>query len=397
MPRTTDRHEDFEPFSMGRYHLGKEYGSSRFYIRWYDPKKNEGEVIRRSLFTKDRELAVRKIAHVALMDGQDDAGRALDPIAGVLVQRYLRAIPAQKRRNWGGAPNALLEAIEEIAPDVPVSRLFGRIQKGLMHYIHEDGWNASSTSNCLRLLSAAITWGNTPDDDGYVACVHKPAIITNANVIAEILDVPDPEARTYHPDREGMAKFIAQVKDDEPIRRYVLLALAFACRPTCAREAHSDQLDVRHKLYKLNPPGRRQTKKYRPKLPVTPSVLNEMLSWGQGPYVNLEYAVLRSRISAHREACGFGDEFIPYCIRHFMATALRSAYEWYEADALHPVPEEQRDFYLGHRRPSTGDLYGEFDPGYLLYARRAVEAILLDLNQKSGGALFRQVSAKSPA
>lgn len=329
------------------------------------------------------------------MDGQDPDGRVGDPLLHILVRRYLDHLRPEQRVNWGGAKQATFKAIAAISPEITVSKFDRSVQKDLIAYLHAGGRAVRSIAACMRLISAAITWGNQPDDQKNVISVHRPDVIASDGKIAELLNAPVPPPRNYHPGINEMAVFIAAIQDDEELYRQVFLQLASACRPSCATEATSRQLDCAHALFYLNPPDRRQQpKKHRATLPLSPAVLEELKSWGDGKYISSEYESVRRRFYRVRDSLGMSKEFVPYSIRHFMATAIRHAHLWYSDKDVHPVPKEERDLYLGHRHLTTGDLYGVFDPEYLSLAKRAVEAILRDLDEKSGGALFRQVSAK---
>lgn len=43
------------------------------------------------------------------------------------------------------------------------------------------------------------------------------------------------------------------------------------------------------------------------------------------------------------------------------------------------VPKEERELWQGHRRESTNDRYGRFDPDFVATAKSAVEELLLEL------------------
>ncbi|WP_051311606.1 hypothetical protein, partial [Zooshikella ganghwensis] len=62
---------------------------------------------------------------------------------------------------------------------------------------------------------------------------------------------------------EEMARLFDAIELDY-LMRYCLLMLGTLARPTAIMELHSLQLDHDYRLITLNPPGRKQTKKYRP-------------------------------------------------------------------------------------------------------------------------------------
>jgi hypothetical protein len=66
------------------------------------------------------------------------------------------------------------------------------------------------------------------------------------------------------------------------------------------------------------------------------------------------------------------------------------------------VPKEQREEWMGHRRHSTGDLYGSFSSDYLAAARDCADVVLGELEALVTKDIYRdipnvsiQVTAKS--
>lgn len=145
--------------------------------------------------------------------------------------------------------------------------------------------------------------------------------------------IPVPPPRNWHPTYEQLAEVLRRLTGDpafeqaEDVRRWLLLSLAFACRVACAREATTGQLDTHFGYYRLNPDGRVQIeRKYRPALPIPPSLLAEMECWPEHQYVDLSHNCLYERFRRVAKELGLEGKLVPSCIRDFMAFALRHAH-----------------------------------------------------------------------
>jgi integrase len=94
--------------------------------------------------------------------------------------------------------------------------------------------------------------------------------------------------------------------------------------------------------------------------------------------------VLRKPWGAVCQRAGLPNLFVPKSLRHMLATELRKR----------GVEKEQRELWQGHRRESTNDRYGRFDPDFLDGAKTAVNDLLVELLAECRDPIFRQVSAK---
>ena len=82
-----------------------------------------------------------------------------------------------------------------------------------------------------------------------------------------------------------------------------------------------------------------------------------------------EVRVARKPWAETLERAGLPASFTPKSLRHFMATEMRKR----------GVSKEQREEWMGHRRHSTNDVYGQFAPDFLRAAKDCAEAVLADL------------------
>jgi len=156
---------------------------------------------------------------------------------------------------------------------------------------------------------------------------------------------------------------------------YVVLAINTLARPEALLELRRGQIDVERRLLHLNPVGRTQTKKYRPTLPISNTLL---------PWLSLErdYQVQWKKDQARpinsikmswrklRAESGLDREVVPYAIRHTIATELRRR----------GVPEWECQGFMGHRSGGVTERYAKFQPDHLGAAVKAIDAYCVELS-----------------
>ncbi|MFY9294912.1 MAG: hypothetical protein WAP03_30150 [Methylorubrum rhodinum] len=389
--------KDGGTFVIEGYKLKTLSNSPNFYIAKYDEALGYDDKV--SLGIADEQEAKTQLATLV---AQELGGEISGSFAGesdlpveVVVELYLLSNP-KRNKSWASTSGSTLRGLERVLPGVTVGEFSKRKQKTLINELADGvagrAMMVGSVSNCMILIKAAINWACEEDDDrNRLITVLRPPVLSSKGDVAAVLGVPEPEARNWHASLEQTAAFLRLVQDDEKLRRWALLELAFVCRADAAAAATSAQIDQRQGVYHLNPEGRRQEKhKYRPSLPLPPSLLAEISCWGEGCWVGEEVVDLRARFKAAGARLGLGIDFVPSSMRDFGATMLREAYVRYGCPV---VPEHQHKMWMGHREKSINHLYGQFSPAYLLFARNAIECVLHDLDRLSGGVLFRNARA----
>lgn len=173
----------------------------------------------------------------------------------------------------------------------------------------------------------------------------------------------------------------------EHLFRFLLLAFNTLSRPEALFELQPFQVDLSRRLIALNPPGRAQTKKYRPTLPVTDTLLPWLKAWTGSAYyvqwhekqaepidsIKTTWRTLRADAEkllreTDPEHAGLAD-VVPYTIRHTMATELRRR----------GVPKWEVDGMLGHRADGVTERYAKFSPDYLGKAAAAIDDYMNEL------------------
>ncbi|MGE4528837.1 MAG: site-specific integrase, partial [Rhodospirillaceae bacterium] len=161
----------------------------------------------------------------------------------------------------------------------------------------------------------------------------------------------------------------------EHLLLYLVLAFGTLARPSALLELRRSQIDFENRLINLNQPGRQQTKKYRPALPMA-KALCPWLKRAEGEqviaYHGKPVASIKTAFTAAREKAGLDASVTPYTIRHTMATELRRR----------GVPQWEVGGMLGHQSAGfrTTEIYAKFDPTYLGKAIEAIDAYFTELD-----------------
>ncbi len=159
--------------------------------------------------------------------------------------------------------------------------------------------------------------------------------------------------------------------------RYLRIAVATWARPDAIFDLTSAQWSSAAGVLDLNPPGRRQTKKYRPKLPLA----RQMRPWLDeldGPY--LPVSTVRTSWAKMREELGLpgqgqaGEKLI----RRSMSTLARAR--------LGEERWAQGEMMLGHRKASISDIYALPNPANLGRALAVTEDIIDEIESLAPGA-----------
>ena len=152
----------------------------------------------------------------------------------------------------------------------------------------------------------------------------------------------------------------------------MMLALLYGtlARPEAALALRREYADLDRRLLTTNPPGRKQTKKYRPVVPVGDFLLPWLESAPAGPLVAWRGKPIDSFKTAWRRMrgdAGLPKEAVPKTIRHTMATELRAA----------GVPEAEIQGFLGHRAyGGKTEVYAKYRPDYLGAAVAAIDGYM---------------------
>jgi len=172
---------------------------------------------------------------------------------------------------------------------------------------------------------------------------------------------------------------------EEPhILMFLMLAFNTLSRPVALLELRKSQIDFENRLIELNPAGRKQTKKYRPTVPISQTLLpwlEEAVKDDEGgedgnlvAYWGRPIKSVRRGFNAIRDAVGLDKDVSPYAIRHTMAIELRKR----------GVPPWEVQGILGHKQGGyrTTEIYAKYDPDYLSKSVEAIDDYMAEISQR---------------
>lgn len=174
---------------------------------------------------------------------------------------------------------------------------------------------------------------------------------------------------------DQLVKFLNSPMPDH-LFTYCMIRLNTGCRGDAARDLQPFQLDWDAGLVMLNPPGRIQTKKFRPIVPLTDFLRGFLQRLPEcDRYVNWHGAKVESIKTTWRgvrNAAGLPRTFYPKILRHTVGTELRRR----------GVPGWDVSGQLGHKKgeaAGTTENYAKFDPAYMARAKEALDAWMREL------------------
>lgn len=184
----------------------------------------------------------------------------------------------------------------------------------------------------------------------------------------------------YRADVETLAamfRFAMERSERHTLRAYLRAAVATWARPDALMDLRAEQWIPEAAVLNLNPAGRRQTKKYRPAVPVARQ-FRPFLDNLDGQL--LPVATLRHAWDPMRKALGLpgGREAGPKLIRRSIATIARKR--------LGEERWAQGEMMLGHKKASTSDIYALPDPANLGAVLAVTEQIIDEIEALAPGA-----------
>ncbi|MFB2550173.1 site-specific integrase [Ensifer soli] len=170
-----------------------------------------------------------------------------------------------------------------------------------------------------------------------------------------------------------MRRFLTKVQQWPHVFTFSMIMLNTLSRPEAVLELTPAQINIEDRLVRLNPKGRKQTKKYRPTVPLTDTLLPFVRAMNVPAFVMWNGRPVKSVKKTFEKAverAGLSSEITPYSLRHTMAKELRKR----------AVPAWEVKGMLGHKIPGVTEDYAEYDPDYLSKGRQAIDAYFKELN-----------------
>jgi integrase len=350
-----------EQFRIGPYFLGKRANSPSWCACWFDPAARQTR--RASLGTKDFQTAKLRLAEYVT---KKETVREAKP-EHVLFESILIRYWANHAQHLPSAEQAkyALAMWSDHFSEAAVSELTPQRQKSFVEALRAKGLRPSYISRVLSVGRAAIRFA------------WKQGELLTVPFIMDVQRDLEQEAERFpNLDMEQVAYLLRAAAGTDHLLTFCMLSLNTLARPDAVLQLGPDQVDLKRRLIALNPKGRRQTKKYRPVVPVSDTLLPWLRQCRGLSYVQYrDKPVAPVKKSFSRIAAVAGLRGVsPYCLRHTMATELRAR----------NVPEWEVMGMLGHksRQARTSERYAKYRPDYLGEAVRAIDGYFAELRRE---------------
>ncbi len=360
-----------KPGQVGNYWLSKRPGrkgpDDAWYRTWYDQRSRQ--TCRVSIGTADFQEASRTLATWVIENDKNsgDASRDKVRIQTVLLNYWFEH--AKKLPSASTAWNGLAYWQEFWGTKSTVADITPQKQRQFRNFLSKKGINEGGIDRILAdgraALNRAVKWQEL------ISAPHIFSLQTTE------------EKRSRQPlGRPIVPKEIALLLDaanSRHILAYLIIATNTLARPGAVLDLRGAQYDSSHGRIDLNPPGRKQNKKHRPVLAVTPTLKPwlQMVGDPTRRYVAYGGKPIKSITTAWdllvKEA-GLDERVTPYSIRHGMAREMRKR----------KVPKEQISIFLGHLpkdSDATTSIYAPYDPEYCSEAVAAIEDVMAEIRK----------------
>lgn len=313
-----------------------EYTVQRFRGAWAAVWRDENGVRRRKrLYATDRAGAEAE-ARQRWARGNEDAWTV-----GAVVEAYMDAREADGIASTGRQRDAWKA----------MKGFWGRVDPALVDkdmarkYAAERDRSESTVRYELSMLAVALRWAANRGHIDRAPEVWRPAA---------------PERTVKRLTRHQFRKWFKEVKAPHA-RLYVRLGIYTMARPTAILDLTWPQVDWEHETIDLNPPGRKQTKKRRPVVPLNREAMDALREAYEGRQSNFIIERGAKRVGSIKKAfqaasARSGIKVTPYTLRHTGAV--------WAAEGGTSMAELAQ--YMGHDDDRTTQKhYARFSPDHL--------------------------------
>lgn len=336
------------------YALVRRPKSPFLYLEW----REEGRPVRRSTGCSDIEQAKQRARDIiletaAIRQAPADASRIIDILDRYFLTyaRKLASASTYKAsfKLWGAFYG------DDVVTDLKPGR-----QRAFKKWLEARGLSAGYVRRVIGDGKAALNYAWEEQEIDRVPFIKLP-----------------PVAGGY-PHFARHAQLVAFLNAPMPdyLFAYCMIRLNTGSRGDAARDLQPFMIDRGAGLITLNPPGRQQTKKFRPIVPITEFLAAFIDRQPASAYlVNYQGRRLKGvRRAWHnaRVAAGLPKWFTPRVLRHTVGTELRRR----------GVPGWDLSGQFGHKKGESAPMtenYAKFDPAYLASAKAAFDAWMREL------------------
>ena len=348
--KRTDR-----PGQIGEYWLSQRPNSPMWCRTWFH--QGSRQVRRASLGTEDFEEAKLKLASWLLTNQEVRDAKPYEMAFEACLLRYYQH-QARHLRSAEPARYAILRLSDHF-PGALVSEFTVEAQRRFATTLRDQGLSNGYIRRILAVAQAALN-----------RALREGEIATVPYVDLKLAPEADPRERILS--LEEAARLFRSAELDH-LRIYLLLAFGTAARPEAILELTTFQIDCDSRIIRLNPPGRTQTKKRRPDIPMCDTLRPILRGLPPGPVIQYRGRALGSIKTAFhkaRDRAALSGDVTPYTIRHTVAWEMRKR----------GVPVWEVAGFLGHSSGyKTTERYAKYGPDHLSQAVRAIDGFFADL------------------
>lgn len=246
-------------------------------------------------------------------------------------------------------------------------------------------YSLSHIEGCVMQLAAVIN--STPGEQAAFKAEQQKAVTNSPTYRADVKTLAAmfnyclrPEART-----EKERAYLTEARAN--LLNYLRMAVATWARPDAIFDITDKQWASEARVLDLNPPGRRQTKKHRPKVPIARQLV-PFLDAMEGPWIPITVLNQPWSKMARKLKLPTGRQAGPKLIRRSMATIVRKR--------IGEANWQQGKMMLGHVRFDVSDIYAIPDPANLGLALEATESVIDEIEALAPGS-YRTVTATGVA
>lgn len=373
---------------LGAYWLTQHHKSRVWCRTWYDAKTQQTR--QASLGTTDLETAKLRLYQWYIGHEQSENQEPEDVLLSELFLSYFTREGINKSQPAN--INRRLQIWLDFWEDAALGDLYDwQRQEAFAEWMKGKGWSPSYQQRIINDGKAAINFSLKRNE-----IRHVPRVINIEGAGASRYDWIITHGQLGR-------LFNALDRDHhEHLFRYLIIRINTACRQDAALDLSSAQvyLQDHHSWLDLNPSGRQQTKKRRPRQPVSDTLTPWLEHWSDPdtllcgpskrydahegmPFVNYHGRHIQSIKKAWRQlrdAAGLPKIAQPRTIRHTITTWL------FDQD----VPDRQIAKFLGHDQASVTDearftktshRYQHLKPSFCSDAKSAVESFVQEVQR----------------
>lgn len=385
-------------YQRGRYALYRRADRDNLEIVWYDDERKRERS--KSAGSGDIGQARTALDRLYLADTDhrtcptchrpwDHAG---SPLLLTALSDYL--ILSEAKAGYRGTKNRIGHAIdyiiatnEGVKTAAADQRWIDGFRKWMADKPNPDGSKRSLShiEGCVLQIAAAIN--ATPGEKAPFKAEQMKSVANSPTYRADVVTIAAMFNYCLRPTGGRSDKERAMIAATRGnLLAYLRMAVATWARPDAIYDVTSDQWHSDARVLNLNPKGRRQTKKYRPIVPIARQ-LAPLLDELDGQWLSV--SSIRHGWDNMRAELGLpgGGAAGEKLIRRSISTIARKR--------IGEANWRQGEIMLGHVKASISDIYAVPDPANLGLALDATEAIIDEIEALAPGA-YRKLTAVQP-